>query len=77
MKIVSVNIIRLRPEVTGNDRPIICRVNTDTSIYGLGEAGVCIASGATAAFELIKDYANSIIGMNPLDHELIWEKLLE
>ena len=75
MKIVSVDIMKLKTEGAGPVRPIICRVNTDRGIYGIGEAGVAIVTGATAAYELLKDYARVILGMNPLHHEVIWEKL--
>ena len=75
MKIVSVDIMKLKTEGAGPVRPIICRVNTDQGIYGIGEAGVAIVTGATAAYELLKDYARVILGMNPLHHEVIWEKL--
>lgn len=75
MRITSVDLLRLKTEGAGPVRPIICRINTDEGIYGLGEAGVAIVSGATAAYELLKDYATRIIGMNPLHHEVIWEKL--
>ena len=68
MRITSVDLLRLKTEGAGPVRPIICRINTDEGIYGLGEAGVAIVSGATAAYELLKDYATRIIGMNPLHH---------
>lgn len=75
MKITSVDVLKLKTEGVGPVRPIICRINTDENIYGLGEAGVAIVTGAYAAYELLKDYAARIIGMNPLHHEVIWEKL--
>ena len=75
MKIVSVDVMRLKTEGAGPVRPIVCRIHTDTGLYGVGEAGVAIVSGAMAAYELLKDYARVIIGMDPLHHEVIWEKL--
>ena len=36
---------------------------------------VAIVTGAYGAYELLKDYAKRLIGMNPLHHEVIWEKL--
>ena len=53
MRITSVDLLRLKTEGAGPVRPIICRINTDEGIYGLGEAGVAIVSGATAAYELL------------------------
>lgn len=77
MKITSVEILKLRiPEGT-QIRPIICKVHTDENIYGLGEASVAIVTGAYAAAEMIKDLSKLIIGMNPLYHEVIWEKMFK
>ncbi len=56
-------------------RPVCCRINTDEGIYGYGEAGVAIVTGARGAYELMKDYSKMILGMNPLHHEVIWETL--
>ena len=75
MKINSVDIMKLQiPEGT-QIRPVICRINTDEGISGLGEACVAIVTGAHAAAEEIKDLSRFIIGMDPLAHEQIWEKL--
>jgi L-alanine-DL-glutamate epimerase-like enolase superfamily enzyme len=75
MKITSVDVIALEKDPGCLSRPVLCRVNTDQGIYGLGEAGVAIGSGAPAAFAHIKDIAPMIIGMDPWHHEVIWEKL--
>lgn len=77
MKITSVEVLRLKVPEGTQIRPIICRVNTDEGISGLGEACVAIVTGANAAAEEIKDLVPFIIGMNPLAHELIWEKLFK
>ncbi|NMD37317.1 MAG: mandelate racemase/muconate lactonizing enzyme family protein [Christensenellaceae bacterium] len=76
MKITSVDILALKKDPAGT-RPIICRVNTDEGFYGLGEAGVGIGSGARGAFELLKDFAPMIIGMDPMYNEVIWEKIFK
>ncbi len=73
MKIKSVDILALEKDPAGT-RPIICRINTDEGIYGLGEAGVGIGCGARGAYELIKDFAPMIIGMDPMYNEVVWEK---
>ena len=57
MKITSIDLIALKPSPTEMMRPIITRINTDEGIYGYGEAGMAIVSGATAVFEMLKDYA--------------------
>lgn len=72
MKITSVDVISLHP---AKDRPIICRINTDEGIYGYGEASVMYGKGSPAAVGMIKDLAPLIIGMDPLDNEVIWDKL--
>jgi L-alanine-DL-glutamate epimerase-like enolase superfamily enzyme len=77
MKITSVDIIALEKDRGNGSRPIICRVNTDEGIVGYGEAGVAIATGATAAFSLLKDFAPMILGLNPLYNEVIWSKLFK
>lgn len=76
MKIISVDVLALKKDRAGT-RPIICRVNTNEGIYGLGEAAVGIGSGARGALELIKDFAPMIIGMDPMYNEVIWEKLFK
>lgn len=75
MKITSVDLIALPPVPHMAIRPVCCRVNTDEGISGYGEAGVAIVTGARGAYELMKDYAQMILGMNPLHHEVIWETL--
>jgi L-alanine-DL-glutamate epimerase-like enolase superfamily enzyme len=75
MKITSINVIALEKDPGCLSRPVLCRVNTDEGVSGLGEAGVAIGTGAPAAFEQIKDLAPMVIGMDPLYHEVIWEKM--
>lgn len=78
MKITHVDVMALEKDMgCGGSRPIIVKVYTDEGIYGIGEAGVAIASGSRGAFEVIKDFAPMIIGMDPLAHEVIWEKLFK
>lgn len=77
MKIVKVDIILM--EISPEDNlpwgPILCRVYTDTGLYGDGEAAIAYGTGKNAAFGMIKDLSKLIIGMDPLDNEVIWEKL--
>lgn len=65
----------LHPREGAFFRPIVCRVNTDEGIYGYGEAAISYGKGSPAAFGMIKDLAPMIIGMDPLDHEVVWDKL--
>lgn len=55
--------------------PVLCRVYTDEGIYGDGEAALAYGSGSRAAWGMIQDFAELVIGMDPLDTEVIWEKL--
>jgi L-alanine-DL-glutamate epimerase-like enolase superfamily enzyme len=75
MKIVSLEVIALEKDSGCLSRPVLCRINTDEGISGLGEAAVAIGTGAPAAFEQIKDLAPMILGQDPRDHERIWEKM--
>lgn len=81
MKITKIEIYRFEvphelPD--GNyivDKPIICKINTDEGIYGFGEAGVGFGVGGTAGFGMVKDLAEIILGMDPINTEEIWDKM--
>jgi L-alanine-DL-glutamate epimerase-like enolase superfamily enzyme len=75
MRITSVDVMELKPRDDKNWRPVVCRVNTDEGLYGYGEAAMAYGVGASAAFGMIKDLATSIIGMDPLGNEAIWDLL--
>ncbi|KUO73913.1 MAG: hypothetical protein APF77_15595 [Clostridia bacterium BRH_c25] len=74
MKITKVDVMQVK-ETRPGWRPIICRIYTDEGIYGDGEAALTYCNAAPAAFGMIKDLAALIIGMDPLDNEVIWDKL--
>ena len=77
MKITSVDVILMDMHPADNSgwAPVLCRVCTDAGIYGDGEAALAYGNAHRAAFGMIQDFARSIIGMDPLDNEVIWEKL--
>ena len=78
MKITNVEIIALEKDMgCGGSRPLLVKISTDEGIYGVGEAAVAIGTGARGAFEVLKDFAPMIKGMDPLANEVIWEKLFK
>ena len=75
MKITKVEIMEFICEGKPFFRVIGCRVYTDEGIYGDGEAALSYGVGASAAFGMVKDLAKLIIGMDPMENEVIWHKL--
>lgn len=76
MKITKIDVLHLKTDLkNGHWRPIVCRVYTDSGIYGDGEAALAYGEAHLAAFGMLQDFAKLIIGMDPLDHEIIWDKL--
>lgn len=73
MKIISVDIITLKK--TGGRKPVFCRINTDEGVFGYGESGVVVGVGMSAVAEVIRDLAPMILDMDPMENEVIWEKL--
>jgi L-alanine-DL-glutamate epimerase-like enolase superfamily enzyme len=74
MKITKVDVMLVKvPNPIWH--PIMCRVYTDAGIYGDGEAAMAYGVGATGAFGMIQDLAKLVIGMDPLDNEVVWDKL--
>ena len=75
MKIVKVDVMQLGTDVRPDWRPIVCRIYTDEGIYGDGEAAMAYDVGALGAFGMLQELAKMVIGMDPLDDEVIWDKL--
>lgn len=75
MKITSVDIIKLKPLVGSAQTPVLCRIHTDTGLYGYGEAGVSIMNFSVGCYELLKSFSRMLIGMDPLDNDFIYHKL--
>lgn len=59
MKITKVDAIQIedKPADQPGWRPIVCRVYTDTGLYGDGEAAIAYGVGSTAAYGMIQDLA--------------------
>lgn len=78
MKITKVDVYMLDAgEQRWQRKPIICRIHTDEGIYGDGEAGIALGIGSTGAFGMVKDLAGLIIGMDPMNVEVIWNKMFK
>lgn len=76
VEVLHIHSIRTAPGEAGQ-RPIVLRIDTDEGIYGLGEVGMAYGVGGTAAYGMVQDLARLIIGMNPMNTEAIWEKMLK
>lgn len=78
MKITSVDIMMLEaeaPENKGRNTPVFCRIHTDEGIFGDGEAGVMMMTGARAACAMLEELSPSLIGQDPIEGEVLLEKL--
>ena len=75
MKSTQIDIMTPRIQENPMWRPILCRIHTDEGIYGDGEAALAYGIASPAAAGMIRDLATLIIGMDPLDSEVIWDKL--
>jgi len=79
MKIVSVDVMRVPSGNAGSTRgdwnPVIIRVNTDEDISGFGEVGLAFGKGWRGGMGLVQDFAEIIIGQDPMNIEKLWESL--
>ena len=75
MKITSVEVIKLKRLAFSSQTPVLCKINTDEGIYGYGEAGVSIMDFTVGSFELLRLFSKMLIGMDPMEHEVIYSKL--
>lgn len=74
MKITQVDVFQVNDDMNPIWKPVLCRIYTDEGIYGDGEAAMAYGIGSTGAFGMVQDLAKLIIGMDPLDNEIIWSK---
>jgi L-alanine-DL-glutamate epimerase-like enolase superfamily enzyme len=73
MKITSVDVFSMKPNVMGK---VIClRVNTDEGISGFGEAGLSYGKAHDAAVGIARDFAELLIGKDPMKIEQMWETI--
>ncbi len=73
MKIVSVDVMQVPSGNSGSARgdwsPVIVRINTDEGISGFGEVGLAYGKGWRAGFGMVQDFAEVIIGEDPMNIE--------
>jgi L-alanine-DL-glutamate epimerase-like enolase superfamily enzyme len=80
MKILSIDALQLPSGNNGASSrgawsPVLVRINTDEGISGWGEAGLAYGKGWRAGLGMIQDFAEQIIGMDPMKTEEIWETI--
>lgn len=75
MKITKVDVFYVDDRENPIIHQVLCRVYTDNGLYGDGEAAMSYGVGAMAAFGMVQDLANLVIGMDPLENEKIWDKM--
>ncbi|WMJ85514.1 mandelate racemase/muconate lactonizing enzyme family protein [Anaerocolumna sp. MB42-C2] len=75
MKITKIDVFYVDDKEAPSIHPVLCRVYTDTGLYGDGEAAMSYGVGAKAAFGMVQDLANIVVGMDPLENEIIWDKM--
>ena len=75
MKITKVEVFYVDDIENPIIHQVLCRVYTDNGLYGDGEAAMSYGVGARAAYGMVQDLANLIIGMDPLENEKIWDKM--
>ena len=79
MKIVSVDVMQVPSGNAGASRgdwsPVIVRINTDEGISGFGEVGLAYGKGWRAGLGMVQDFAEVIIGEDPMNIEQIWETI--
>lgn len=63
---------------SGNRRPVILELETDSGVRGIGEAGVAYGLGDTAAAEMLKAMAlRHVLGRDPGPVEAIWNEIYD
>lgn len=77
MKITEIEVMLVDPGMRDNMAwwPVVCRVHTDEGIYGDGEAALSFGRASHAAYGALIDCAKLVIGMDPFQNEVVWEKL--
>lgn len=69
MNITKIEVFRLPTSNVKVNSPIGCRIHTDAGITGDGEAGMAYGVGESAAYGMVCDLAELVVGMDPLQTE--------
>ncbi len=72
MKITKIEILKVKK---AGMTPVLCRVHTDEGIYGDGEVALGYGGVTDAAFGMVQNLANLLIGMDPMEHEVCWNRM--
>lgn len=79
MKITSVDVMQVPSGNAGSARgdwkPVIVRINTDEGISGFGEVGLAYGKGWRAGYGMVQDFAEVILGEDPMRIEKIWDTI--
>jgi len=75
MKISKVEIFLFKCNPKVYNRPVGVRVWTDEGIYGDGEASMHYGNGTEGVYGLLESLVPLVLGMNPLENEVIWNKI--
>ncbi|MFA6505342.1 MAG: mandelate racemase/muconate lactonizing enzyme family protein [Treponemataceae bacterium] len=75
MKITKIDVFQESNPENPIWKPVLCRIYTDEGIYGDGEAAMAYGIASGGAFGMVQDLAKLILGMDPLDNDVIWQKM--
>lgn len=79
MRIVSIDAMQVpsgnADPSRGGWNPVVIRINTDEGISGFGEVGLAYGKAWRGGLGMVQDFAEQIIGMDPMCQEKIWETL--
>ena len=79
MVIQKVDVMQIKSGNAGASRgawsPVVICITTDDGIRGFGEVGLAYGKGWRGGFGMVCDFAEVIIGKDPLNSDLIWNDL--
>jgi L-alanine-DL-glutamate epimerase-like enolase superfamily enzyme len=75
MKVIKAELYMFSCGNAVPNKPVAIRLYTDEGIYGDGEASLSYGKGAEGAYGMLQSFIPLVLGMNPLSHEVIWDKM--